>query len=78
MANIGAIRLPNGSSYNINARSVNGHTVAVDVPSNAQFTDTTYEAATTTVAGLMSGADKAKLDGITTISDNEIDSILAS
>ena len=38
------------------------------VPSNAIFTDTTYNAATQTVDGLMSASDKTKLDGIT-ISD---------
>lgn len=35
-----------------------------DVPSNAVFTDTTYSPATTSANGLMSAADKAKLDGI--------------
>ena len=35
------------------------------VPSNAIFTDTTYNAVTQTVDGLMSASDKAKLDGIT-------------
>ena len=47
-----------------NASKVNGHTVNSDVPSGAKFTDTTYSAATTSVAGLMSAADKTKLDGI--------------
>ena len=36
------------------------------VPSDAKFTDTTYNNATTSVAGLMSATDKAKLDGIAT------------
>lgn len=44
--------------------TVNGHTVESDVPANAKFTDTTYSAATTSADGLMSSADKAKLDGI--------------
>lgn len=34
------------------------------VPANAVFTDTTYSAATTSAAGLMSASDKTKLDGI--------------
>lgn len=44
------------------ASTVNGHTVAIDVPSNAKFTDTTYSNATTSAAGLMSATDKSKLD----------------
>ena len=36
------------------------------VPSGAKFTDTTYSAATTSTAGLMSAADKVKLNGIAT------------
>lgn len=39
-----------------------GHKVQSDVPANAKFTDTTYSAATASAAGLMSAADKAKLD----------------
>lgn len=45
-----------------NAETVNGHTINADVPANAVFTDTTYEPATTSSDGLMSAADKAKLD----------------
>lgn len=41
-------------------------TVAKAVPSNAVFTDTTYSAATTSAAGLMSASDKTKLNGIAT------------
>jgi hypothetical protein len=41
-----------------------GFTVQSNVPANAKFTDTTYSAATSSTAGLMSAADKAKLDGI--------------
>ena len=41
-----------------------GFTIAKSVPADAQFTDTTYSEATTSVAGLMSANDKAKLDGI--------------
>ncbi len=34
------------------------------VPSDAKFTDTTYDVATTKVDGLLSSSDKSKLDGI--------------
>ena len=44
--------------------TVNGHTVESNVPANAEFTDTTYEAATSTDAGLMSSTDKIALDTI--------------
>lgn len=47
-----------------NSTTVNGHTVNSDVPANAKFTDTTYSDATTSTHGLMSVADKKKLDGI--------------
>lgn len=40
------------------------YSVNKDVPSNAVFTDTTYDIATTTTAGLMSSSDKNKLDGL--------------
>lgn len=43
-----------------------GKTLGVSVPSNAVFTDTTYSAATQSAAGLMSAADKTKLDGVAT------------
>lgn len=35
-----------------------------DVPSNAVFTDTTYSLATSSLSGLMSASDKAKLDDL--------------
>lgn len=47
-----------------NADTVGGHTVAADVPENAKFTDTTYNDATQSAHGLMSAADKKKLDGL--------------
>lgn len=47
-----------------------GYTIASSVPSGAKFTDTTYSAATTSAAGLMSKDDKAKLDGITASADS--------
>ena len=49
-----------------NADTVNGHSVNADVPANAVFTDTTYAAATADSDGLMSAADKAKLDSVNT------------
>ena len=104
-----------------NADTVGGHTVGVDVPANAVFTDTkpvnmkgatasaagaagyapapaagaqgkylradgtwqtppntTYSPATQSANGLMSAADKKKLDEITAITTEEIDEILAS
>ena len=44
------------------AATVNGKTVAENVPSGAKFTDTTYNDATTSTHGLMSTTDKAKID----------------
>lgn len=41
-----------------------GFTIAKSVPSDAIFTDTTYSVATASKEGLMSAADKKKLDGI--------------
>lgn len=41
-----------------------GYTIAKSVPSNAIFTDTTYSDATTSAHGLMTAADKVKLDGL--------------
>lgn len=43
---------------------VAAHTVAKDVPADAVFTDTTYEVATAEKDGLMSLADKKKIDGL--------------
>ena len=47
-----------------NADTVNNHTVESNVPADAVFTDTTYETVTQTEDGLMSAADKVKLDGV--------------
>lgn len=38
------------------------HSINSDVPANAEFTDTTYSDATQSAHGLMTAADKAKLD----------------
>lgn len=55
-------------TYNIKdaaARALlDGHSVGKDVPSDAVFTDTTYSVATTSANGLMSAADKTKLDAV--------------
>lgn len=46
-----------------------------NVPSDAKFTDTTYGLATAQHPGLLDSSDKSKLDGITNITDTEIDTI---
>lgn len=51
-----------GTSGNVIKDS--GFTIGTSVPADAKFTDTTYEEATGSQAGLMSAADKTKLDGI--------------
>lgn len=53
-----------------NATKVNSHTVNSDVPANAKFTDTTYAAATNSAAGLMTAAQKTKLDGVAANANN--------
>lgn len=40
------------------------HSINADVPANAKFTDTTYSDATQSAHGLMTAADKKKLDGM--------------
>lgn len=40
------------------------HAINADVPANAKFTDTTYSNATQSSHGLMTAADKKKLDGM--------------
>lgn len=47
-----------------NANTVAGFIVSKDVPVNAAFTDTTYDPATQSTAGLMSASDKVKLDAV--------------
>lgn len=56
-----------------------GFSLGASVPANAKFTDTTYSPATTGADGLMSSADKTKLNGIAagankTIVDTELSS----
>lgn len=48
--------------------TTNGHSVNADVPAGAKFTDTTYGVASQSTNGLMSAADKIKLDKIDTSS----------
>lgn len=61
-----------------NADTVNNHTVASDVPANAVFTDTTYSDATTGAHGLMTAADKTKLNGIATGATNNPNSSIVN
>lgn len=66
-----------------NSTTVNGHSVNSDVPAGAKFTDTTYGDATTSAHGLMTAADKAKLNGIATganktVVDNALSQVSAN
>lgn len=55
------------------------YTLGASVPSGAKFTDTTYSVATTSANGLMSSADKTKLNGIATGANKiTVDSALSS
>lgn len=47
------------------------------IPANPQYTDTTYSNATQSTAGLMSAADKTKLDGFTVATNTDIDAIFS-
>lgn len=49
-----------------------GFTIGKSVPSNAIFTDTIYSVATTSANGLMSSADKTKLNGIAENANNYV------
>lgn len=69
MADISKVNSLNGlTAYDIKdavARGLlNGHSVGKNVPSDAVFTDTTYSVATISANGLMSAADKTKLDAL--------------
>lgn len=59
----------NGNGIVDNAEKVGGYTVAKNVPEDAVFTDTTYEAASATSPGLMSAADYTKLSGFSDASN---------
>lgn len=55
------------------------YTLGASVPSNAKFTDTTYDVATASANGLMSSADKSKLDGIASgANKTTVDSAMSS
>lgn len=47
------------------------YTLKKSVPSDAVFTDTTYSVATTSANGLMSSADKSKLDNLIVVSSTQ-------
>ena len=49
------------------------YTIEKSVPSDAKFTDTTYTEATTSKDGLMSAADKIKVDSISTTYETKAD-----
>lgn len=51
-----------------NALKANGHTVNSNVPVNAKFTDTTYGTVTDSASGLMTAAQKKKLDELSNYS----------
>lgn len=52
--------------FNKGVPTATSYSVAKSVPSDAKFTDTTYSDATQSAHGLMTAADKKKLDGIAT------------
>lgn len=62
----------------IDAGTVSGHIVQIDVPADAKFTDTTYSVVTTSENGLMSYGDKTKLDGMVAITTDQIDAICSA
>ena len=53
-----------------NAATVGGHTVGVNVPANAKFTDTTYSAAGTSLGLVKTGGDVTIDNGVITVKDN--------
>lgn len=54
----------NGDGIVDNAEKVNGHTVGVDVPADAKFTDTTYGAFSTTKNGLVPKPSSAAVNQV--------------
>lgn len=52
--------------FNKGVPTATSYSVAKSVPSDAKFTDTTYSDATQSAHGLMTAADKKKLDGVAT------------
>ncbi len=70
-----ALTSSNGSSvqpiYFSNGKPVaTSYSLNKTVPSDAKFTDTTYDEATTSMSGLMSKSDKTKLDSIASGANN--------
>ena len=51
------------------AETIMGHTVEIDVPSNAKFTDTTYDAAGVSLGLVKTGGDATITDGVITIAE---------
>ena len=51
------------------AETIMGHTVEIDVPSNAKFTDTTYDAAGASLGLVKTGGDATIIDGVITIAE---------
>ena len=54
-----------------NAATVGGHTVGVNVPSNAKFTDTTYGVATSSALGLVKSGTDITVDSSGNVSVND-------
>ena len=54
-----------------NAATVGGHTVGVNVPSNAKFTDTTYGVATSSILGLVKSGTDITVDSSGNVSVND-------
>lgn len=76
MADISQINLPTSggsTTYDINAKKVNGHTVGIDVPANAVFTDTKNTAGSTDTSSkiFLVGAT-SQANNPQTYSDNEV------
>lgn len=68
---VGTDNVPTRTIVNAaDADTINGFTVEKSVPSDAQFTDTTYSVVTHTNDGLMSTSDKIKLDKVINSLDN--------
>jgi len=55
-----------------------GKILGKSVPADAEFTDTTYDPATTSADGLMSAADKSKLDGMVIATTAEVEAMIAA
>lgn len=51
------------------AETIMGHTVEINVPSNAKFTDTTYDAAGTSLGLVKTGGDATIIGGVITIAE---------